>query len=175
MEMEFYCLFCQLLNKTLTKACVTLAFKAGLKTKEKLFYDSLCFSTFNRPVNDGINGAHPLKPDMIDCTRRICTKDDVWLYNILIPCEVKGEWADLVMQMGTYAHCIFACSYGKHYILVIGLNHRLLECQFLFFHHDNLTAYLADLKNHDRMQKFVEEMVGLAVIKNHYSAGFDES
>jgi hypothetical protein len=155
-EPDYYGPVIRVLNATL---------KAALKRQKKLsYYSSLCFSVYDRPVVEGKDGSHPLKPDGLGCNGEISPTEKVSWRDIRIAVEVKGAWPELVAQAAAYSRCMFASSRGQNYNLVIGFNHKTCEVRFLFFHRGGVTACPAVLKSEVGWQRFVAAMVGLASV-----------
>jgi hypothetical protein len=150
--------------------------KAALRRQRKTtYYSSLQFSVYDKPVADGIDDSHPLKPDSLGCNREILPDEKVPWRDIRIAVEVKNNWPDLVVQAATYSRCMFASSRGQTYNIVIGFHYKRRELRFLFFHRGGVTAYLADLTTDVGWRRLVAAMVGLASVPDRDSAGMDSS
>jgi hypothetical protein len=169
-EREYYPPFSVLLNETLKAA------RSALGGCPDSLYKSLCFSVYDRVTEDGIDGAHALKPDLVGCDQKILVGKKVSWHDIRIPVEVKKSWPDMVAQAATYARCMFSASAGRQYALVIAFDHARAEVRCLFFHRGGLTASPAlKLKEAEGRKGFVAAVVGLASLKDRWSGGMDES
>ena len=166
LEKDYYSPFSGILNKTLQAA------RAVLGKDISSHHKSLSFSKYD----DGVDGAHALKPELVGCDQEISKSKKVPWHAIRIPVEIKNSWPDMVAQAATYARCMFAASSGRQYALVIALNHISTEVRFLFFHRGGLTASPAfNLKQNDGWMHFIGAMVGLASVENRFSFGMDHS
>ena len=134
-------------------SCVQACGQVLGDTRGKLYRD-LKFIVWDHPMADGIAGASPLKPDL-GAGKGLPKRDTIktggglyWRppessnYQLLIPVEVKGNWAELVCQAGTYARCLFSASPLRQFALVLGYSHIKQEFRFLIFHHGGLTSSL---------------------------------
>src|ERR1700722_8351099 len=166
-ESSYYNPLVRILNTTLEAARMQLR-KPG-------YYNSLCFSTYDRPVTDGIDGSCPFKPDAVGCNREISLDEKVSWRDILIAVEVENNWATMVAQAWTYSRCMFTSSQGRIHDLVIGFHHIRCEVRFLFFNRSGVTAYAAELTGEDGWWRFVAAIVGLASVPDRDSAGMDSS
>ena len=167
---DYYSPFSAVLNKTLQAARSALGKRSGSQ------YKSLSFSKYNRVTEDGVDGAHVPKPDLVGCDQEITGRKKVPWHAIRIPVEVKKSWPDTVAQAAAYARCMFAASSGRQYALVIALNHISTEVRFLFFHRGGLTASPAFNLNHNSgWMRFICAMVGLASVNDRFSCGMDHS
>ena len=169
-EKDYYSAFSGLLNKTLRTAQAVRGKRSGS------YHKFLTFSEYDRVTEDGVDGAHALKPDLVGCDQDIARGKTVSWHAIRIPVEVKKSWPDTVAQAAAYARCMFAASSGRQYALVIALNYISTEVRFLFFHRGGLTASPAfNLKHDDGWMHFVGAMVGLASVNDRFSCGMDHS
>jgi len=81
------------------------------------FYGRLNFiGVYDRTTHDGVEGASPVKPDLVGGLDLEPGKPVAWsppdmsIDQVLIPVEVKVNWALMVAQVATYAHCLFSAS-----------------------------------------------------------------
>ncbi|KAF5374079.1 hypothetical protein D9757_010719 [Collybiopsis confluens] len=120
--------------------------KAGLGSEvQQAIYKELKFYAWDKPMQDGVDGAHPLKPDLAGVLGEGEPDSLFWRpllggRGIEIPGEVKGIWPELVAQAATYARSLFSGYPLRQFALVIGYNHKERAVRFLVFHRGGLTA-----------------------------------
>ncbi|KAF5374056.1 hypothetical protein D9757_010723 [Collybiopsis confluens] len=120
--------------------------KAGLGSEvQQAIYKELKFYAWDKPMQDGVDGAHPLKPDLAGVLGEGEPDSLFWRpllggRGIEIPGEVKGIWPELVVQAATYARSLFSGYPLRQFALVIGYNHKERAVRFLVFHRGGLTA-----------------------------------
>ncbi|TCD62006.1 hypothetical protein EIP91_007624 [Steccherinum ochraceum] len=137
---------------TFLNACLQ-ACRDALALDYESYYDNLWFSAYDRETADGIGGASPLKPDVVGIKgsrpgNRVRPKEHLWwkppmnqlLLQLLLPCEVKGRWKDLIMQAATYARALFFAAPSRIFALTLAFNHKTMQLRFLIFHRGGLTA-----------------------------------
>ena len=135
--------------------------------------DNLCFSIYDREMAEGLDGAAPLKPDVIGTNRVILPGEKIkWTDSYqMVPVEVKGDWLQLVAQAATYARCIFATG-RRLFVLVIALRHTTREVRFLFFHRSGLSSTTpAKLTTDEGWNRFISAVVGITACPNAHAAG----
>ena len=126
-------------------ACVDVCCDVYDKSR---YYDKLKFIVFDTPTQDGVLGASPLKPDgaggngLSEGNKRLWWRPESGdrSSTMEIPVEVKGAWADLVSQAGTYSRALTSAKPLRQFSLVIGYNYKHHQLRFLVFHTGGLTA-----------------------------------
>jgi len=111
-----------------------------------LFYDLLNFIVYNKITADGVKGASPVRPDLVGGLN--LAPDDLLAWTpqnpttkrVLLPVEVKADWAPMVLQAATYARCLFDASPSRQFAVVLGFRHTRAELRFLVFHRSGLTG-----------------------------------
>ena len=110
------------------------------------FYSRLNFIAYGRTTYDGVEGASPVKPDLVggldlEPGRRVAwSPPDTSMDQVLIPVEVKANWAPMVIQAATYARCLFSASPSRQFSVVLGFRHTEAQLRFLVFHRSGLTG-----------------------------------
>jgi len=111
-----------------------------------LLYDLLKFIVYNKITGDGVEGASPVKPDLVggldlEPNDRVAwSPENSETKQVLLPVEVKAEWAPMVIQAATYARCLFSASPSRQFAVVLGFRHTKAELRFLVFHRGGLTG-----------------------------------
>ncbi|KAJ3778283.1 hypothetical protein FB446DRAFT_714346 [Lentinula raphanica] len=154
-------------------------------------YKKLKFCVWDKPTNDGIAGAAPLKPDgvgvlglLVDHEREYSYREPTTLYwsppgegekQIEIPVEVKAAWGELLTQAGTYGRCLFSANPLRKFALVIGYNHKEHALRFLVFHRGGCTASVPlDLDKRDGQEDFIRLLFSVLTWRTRADAGFAE-
>ena len=135
--------------------------------------DNLCFSVYDREMAEGLDGAAPVKPDVIGTNRVILSGERIrWTDSYqMIPVEAKGNWLQLVAQAATYAQCIFTTG-RRLFVLVIALQYITREARFLFFHCSGLSSTTpAKLTTDEGWNRFIFAVVGINACPNALAAG----
>jgi hypothetical protein len=115
---------------------------------KSIYYNKLNFISFNRPTQDGVLGASPLKPDGAGANGVRAGELKLWWRpktgdrskTMEIPVEVKSTWRELVAQSGTYARAMRNARPLRQFSLVLAYNHSDHALRFLVFHAGGLTA-----------------------------------
>ncbi|KAF5345238.1 hypothetical protein D9757_014076 [Collybiopsis confluens] len=121
-------------------------YTAGLGSEvQQAIYKELKFYAWDKPMQDGVDGGHPLKPDLAGVLGEGEPDSLSWRpllegRGIEIPGEVKGIWPELVAQAATYARSSFSAYPLRQFALVLGYNHEERVMRFLVFHRGGLTA-----------------------------------
>ena len=111
-----------------------------------LFYDLLKFIVYDRITADGAEGASPIKPDLVGGLGLRPDDRVAWsprnpdIKRVLLPVEVKADWARMVIQAATYARCLFSASPSRQFAVVLGFQQNTAELRFLVFHRGGLTG-----------------------------------
>ena len=112
------------------------------------FYGDLKFIVYNRITEDAAEGAAALKPDLVGGLGLIPGEKVAWsprspsTKQVLLPVEVKEDWAPIVHQAATYARCLFSTSPSRHFVVVLGFRYTTNQLRFLVFHRGGLTGSL---------------------------------
>ncbi|KAF5361353.1 hypothetical protein D9757_012323 [Collybiopsis confluens] len=112
---------------------------------QQAIYKELKFYIWDKPMEDGVDRAHPLKPDLAGVLGKAKPNSFFWSPRLKgegmkIPVEVKDSWSELVAQAATYARALFSANPLRQFALVIGYNHKEHVMRFLVFHRGGLTA-----------------------------------
>ncbi|KAJ7162646.1 hypothetical protein C8R43DRAFT_991048 [Mycena crocata] len=146
------------------------------------WYEKLNFVTYDRETGDGVDGAHPLKPDLAGGTD---IPDNATLYwsppkgegsealQVKLPVEVKKNWAEMVSQAATYARCLFSANPSRVFAVVFAYNHTTYEFRCLIFHRGGLTAQKnAKLTTRDGRTDVLRIVMTLLLWSEPQDAGF---
>lgn len=113
------------------------------------------FVVYDKPMLDGIEGAHPMKPDLL-LTFKPLRKHSARWRDVFIPVKVKSDWKSLINQAATYARALFHARKTRIFSVVIGINHQTKDARFLIFHRGGLTSSpLLDLKEENGLPAFL--------------------
>jgi len=110
------------------------------------FYDCLNFIVYDTTTIDGVEGASPVKPDLVGGLDLVPNQRVAWspqkpsINQVLIPVEVKTNWTPIVAQAATYARCLFSASPSRQFSVVLGFRHTKAQLRFLVFHRSGLTG-----------------------------------
>jgi hypothetical protein len=110
------------------------------------WYDRLNFIVYDTTTEDGIDGASPLKPDLVGGfdlgpnDRVAWNPQSTLTKEVLLPVEVKSDWAPMINQAATYARCLFSANPSRQFAMVLIIRHAKAELRFLVFHRSGLTA-----------------------------------
>jgi len=94
----------------------------------------------------GVEGASPVKPDLVGGLDLEPNERVAWsprgssIKRVLIPVEVKANWAPIIIQAVTYARCLFSASPSRQFSVALGFRHTEAELRFLVFHRGSLTG-----------------------------------
>jgi len=107
----------------------------------KAVYDDHDLCVYDREMLDSVEGAHPVKPDLI-LTRhkKLGPKERVRWRDVDVAIEVKSEWQNLVLQGASYARALFYSNWTRTFALVIGINYKSRGIRFMFFHRGGVTS-----------------------------------
>ena len=114
--------------------------------RSSCFYDRLNFIVYDRNTRDGVEGASPVKPDLVGGLGLepgelvAWSPPDTSIDQVLIPVEVKPNWAPMVVQAATYARCLFSASPSRQFSVVLGFRHTKAQLRFFVFHRSGLTG-----------------------------------
>jgi len=110
------------------------------------FYDRLKFIVYDKITVDGVEGAAQVKPDLVGGLGLVPDERVAWspqdplTKQVLLPVEVKRDWAPMVSQAATYARCLFSASPSRQFAVVLGFRHTRAELRFFVFHRGGLTG-----------------------------------
>ncbi|KAJ6543851.1 hypothetical protein B0H19DRAFT_1308661 [Mycena capillaripes] len=112
------------------------------------WYKDLTFVRYDKEMGDGIDRAHPLKPDLGGVNDRKPAETLYWSppdgsegSRMQIPVEVKNDWTKMVLQAATYGRSLFSANPSRIFALVIAINHKEKNLRFLIFHRGGLTSH----------------------------------
>ena len=145
-------------------------------------YDRLRFVVYDRPTVDGIEGAAPVKPDIVGGLDLISGQRTAWsprrnadAKQVLFPVAVKAEWAPMINQAATYARCLFSASPSRHFVVALGFRHTSAQLRFLVFHRGGLAAsHELSVYNKDHQKGILRIFLSILSWKSAGDAGFLE-
>ncbi|KAF5346101.1 hypothetical protein D9757_014022 [Collybiopsis confluens] len=154
--------------------------KAGLGNEvQQAIYKELKFYVWDKLMDDGVDGAHPLKPDLAGVLGKAKPNSLFWSprskgeAGMKIPVEVKNGWSELVAQAATYARALFSANPLRQFALVIGYNHKEHVMRFLVFHRGGLTASKPlELDSEQGQKDLILLLSSILTWKNLADAGF---
>ncbi|KIK53212.1 hypothetical protein GYMLUDRAFT_207582 [Collybiopsis luxurians FD-317 M1] len=145
----------------------------------RAIHSALKFHVWDKQMKDGIDGAHPLKPDIAGVLGEETPDTLFWSppvegeSEMVIPVEVKEVWSTLVLQAGTYARCMFSASPLRQFVLVIGYDHQKRLLRFLVYHRAGLTASQPlELTSVEGQKHFVLVLFSILTWQTRANAGF---
>ena len=145
------------------------------------FYDRLKFITYNMTTVDGVEGAAPVKPDLVGGLdlkpreRVSWSPQDSHTKQVLLPVEVKKDWAPMVYQSATYARCLFSASPSRQFALVLGFRHLADQLRFLVFHRGGLTgSQPLSVKDEQGQKDILRVLLSILNWRSVRDAGFPE-
>lgn len=65
------------------------------------------FVVYDKEMGDGIQGAHPIKPDGLLVWDTAKAKKTYFWADVNMPIEVKENWKEMIKQLATYARAVF--------------------------------------------------------------------
>jgi len=144
-------------------------------------YDRLRFIEFDKPMVDGVEGASPVKPDLVGGLDLEPDERVAWspqgssTKQALIPVEVKANWAPIIIQAATYARCLFSASPSRQFSVALGFRHTEAELRFLVFHRGGLTGSKAcSVKDPQGQKDILRIFLSILQWKSANDAGFLE-
>ena len=154
--------------------------------KDPRFYDRLKFIVYDKPTVDGVDGAAPVRPDLVggldlksgDCVAWRSSKDAAEK-QLLLPVEVKVDWAPMISQAATYARCLFRARPSRQFALALGFRHGEGEdrsmLRFFVFHRGGLTASDSlSVKDEQGQRDILRIFLSVLGWKHSKDAGFPE-
>jgi hypothetical protein len=145
-EQAWYCPIAAFLNGCVGACHTAISSKTPAVGTETRWYDRLKFIVYDRTTVDGIDGASPVKPDLVGGLGLVDNERVAWsphnldTKQVLLPVEVKAEWAPVISQAATYARCLFSVSPSRQFAIVLGIRHTDATLRFLVFHRSGLTG-----------------------------------
>ncbi|KAF9518872.1 hypothetical protein BS47DRAFT_164189 [Hydnum rufescens UP504] len=124
---------------------------------------------------DSVDGAHAVKSDLILARRKELGENErVRWRDVDMVVEVKRDWPDLVTQAATYARALLYSNSTRWFSLVIGVNHKMRQARFMFFHQGGLTSTRELTMDGDAPEfpKFAQMLETVFSCKNPMDAGF---
>ena len=112
------------------------------------WFTGLQFIDWDLEMSDGVDGAKPLKPDLVGVNNPPAHPMVYWSLaeeygrkrRLLLPIEVRGNDAQMVMQAATYARALNRAVPFREFELVLTYNHNSDQFRFLIFHRGGLTS-----------------------------------
>lgn len=116
--------------------------------RDSRFYHRLKFIAYGKPTAEGVEGASPLKPDVVGGLDLVPGEQVAWrlghtsesIKQALIPVDLEMDWSHMVAQAAVYARCLFSATSSRQFALIIGFLPSRAELRFLVFHRSGLTA-----------------------------------
>jgi len=153
----------------------------GSMERDSYVYDRLKFIEFDKPMVDGVEGASPVKPDLVGGLDLEPNERVAWspqgssIKQALIPVEVKANWAPIIIQAATYARCLFSASPSRQFSVALGFRHIETELRFLVFHRGGLTGSKAcSVKDPQDQKDILRIFLSILQWKSANDAGFLE-
>ena len=183
-EESSYSVLAPLLTKFVARCHAALDESNDFPPAHKRWYDKLEF-VVAKQVADGIEGAAPLKPDIVGAKgtsehglgeQRFCWDPQAVAkpcQRVLIPVEVKSDWRELVSQAATYARGLFSAIPMRMFALVLGFDHTKHGLRFLVFHRGGLAASEEyNISQKDGMEHVARLFLTLTLWTTAEEAGF---
>ena len=147
-ERTWYPPLATFLNNCVDACHSALRGSTSAAAKDPRFYDRLKFIVYDKNTEDGVDGAAPVKPDLVGGLdlkpdeRVAWSPRDAHVKQVLLPVEVKGDWAPMVSRAATYARCLFSARPSRQFALVLGFQHGegKGKLRFLVFHRSGMTG-----------------------------------
>jgi len=143
------------------------------------FYDRLNFIVYDKITVDGVDGAAQVKPDLVGGLdlapdeRVAWSPQDSVTKQVLLPVEVKRDWAPMINQAATYARCLFSASPSRQFALVLGFRHTNAELRFLVFHRGGLTGSQPfSVKDENGQKDILRVLLSILNWRSSEDAGF---
>ena len=154
--------------------------KSGAATaSHPLFYDRLKFIVYDKTTADGVEGYSPVKPDLVGGLDLIPDERVAWspqdpvTKQVLLPVEVKADWAPMVFQAATYARCLFSASPSRQFAVVLGFRQTTAELRFLVFHRGGLTGSIPlSVKDEGGQEGILRVLLSILSWRSAEDAGF---
>ncbi|KAI0754535.1 hypothetical protein C8Q80DRAFT_1139655 [Daedaleopsis nitida] len=144
------------------------------------WWTSLKFFVYDKPTKDGVEGAAPLKPDLVgvasgEAGDLVCywSPPDSGKSGILLPVEVKKSWTEIIKQAATYARAMVSAAPLRLFSVVIGVNHLKGTLRFLIYHRGGLTmSHQISLQEPQGRRDVQSIIFAILLWRNHEDAGF---
>ena len=110
-------------------ACHQVLEHPGSVENDSHVYDRLRFIEYDKPTVDGVEGSSPVKPDLVggldlEPDERVAwSPQESSIKQLLIPVEVKANWAPIIIQAAKYARCLFSASPLRQFSVALGFRH----------------------------------------------------
>ena len=145
-EWEWYTPLAAFLNSCIDACHGALDKHHGFVKRSSRFYDRLKFIIHDKPTHDGVEGASPVKPDLVGGLDLASDEHIAWnpqnsfADRVLIPVGVNVNWSSMVTQAAAYARHLFSASPSRQFSIVLGFQHTEARLRFLVFHRSGLTG-----------------------------------
>ena len=153
----------------------------GSVGRDSRVYDRLKFIDYNKPAVDGVEGASPVKLYLVGGLDLAPDERIAWsprgssIKQVLIPVEVKANWAPIIIQATTYARCLFSASPSRQFSIALGFRHTEAELRFLVFYRGGLTGSKAcSVKDPQGQKDILRIFLSILQWKSANDAGFLE-
>ena len=145
------------------------------------WYNRLRFIVYDRTTEDVIRGASPIKPallgglDLVPGERVVWNPQNPLTKQVLLPVEVRADWAPVVFQAAAYALCLFNASPPRQFSVALGFHHVRAELRFLVFHRGGLTGSKPlSVKDEHRQKDIIRILLSILNWRSVGDAGFPE-
>ena len=156
---------------------------AAAKDPHRSLYDRLKFIVYDETTEDGVEGAAPVKLDLVGGLDLVSNERVAWsptnlqkdppTKQVLFPVEVEADWAPMVNQAATYARCLFSASPSRQFTIVLGFRHVEAEFRFLVFHRGGLTgSHSLSVKDEPGQKGILRILLSILDWKSPEDAGF---
>ena len=142
------------------------------------FYGDLKFIVYDRTTEDGVEGAAALKPVLVGGLGLVPGEKVAWspqspsTKQVLLPVEVKKDWAPMIHQAATYARCLFSISPSRQFAVVLGFRHTTNQLRFLVFHRGGLTGSLPFSVEAEGLKDILRVFLSILAWESAEDAGF---
>ena len=156
---------------------------AAAKDPRRSLYDRLKFMVYDETTEDGVEGAAPVKLDLVGGLDLVSNERVAWsptnlqkdppTKQVLFPVEVEADLAPMVNQAATYARCLFSASPSRQFTIVLGFRHVEAEFRFLVFHRGGLTgSHSLSVKDGPGQKGILRILLSILDWKSPEDAGF---
>ncbi|KAL0953140.1 hypothetical protein HGRIS_004408 [Hohenbuehelia grisea] len=116
-----------------------------------------------------------LRPDILALKNGLLEGSASW-YAAILAGKVKGDWAHLLLQAGTYARSLFAATDHRTFVPILALCHLTSEFRLLFYHRSGMLAtHAMNLKTEAGFRDLVSTIVGVWLWRAPFQAGYEST
>ena len=151
----------------------------GSVERDSHVYDRLKFIKYDKPTVDGVEGASPVKPDLVGGLDLEPDERVAWSPRgssiKQVPIPVEANWTPIIIQATTYARCLFSASPSRQFSVALGFRHTEAELRFLVFHRGGMTGSKAcSVKDPQGQKDILRIFLSILQWKSANDAGFLE-